>query len=77
MVIEMTLSLMLKNQSVLLFDKSNIYNNTNVGIYLDNNLIEPDTQYTYLGHIICDDLSDEMNIKAKERSLYIKSNILF
>ena len=32
--------------------------------------------YKYLGHIICDDLLDENDIKSKERSLYGRSNIL-
>ena len=32
--------------------------------------------YKYLGHEICDDLSDENDIKYKERSLYGRSNIL-
>ena len=34
------------------------------------------TTYTYLGHIIRDDLSDEADVKAKARQLYAKSNML-
>ena len=34
------------------------------------------TAYTYLGHIIRDDLSDEADVKAKARQLYAKSNML-
>ena len=33
--------------------------------------------YQYIGHIICDDLSDENDIKSKEMSLQGRSNILF
>ena len=32
--------------------------------------------YTYLGHIICDDLSDESDMKAKARQMYARSNML-
>ena len=34
------------------------------------------TTYTYLGHVIRDDLSDESDVKAKARQLYAKSNML-
>ena len=34
------------------------------------------TAFTYLGHIICDDLSDEADLKAKSRQMYAKSNTL-
>ena len=34
------------------------------------------TTYTYLGHIIRDDLSDEADVKARARQLYAKSNML-
>ena len=32
--------------------------------------------YTYLGHIICDDLLDESDMKAKARQMYAISNML-
>ena len=32
--------------------------------------------YTYLGHIICDDLSDESDMKAKAKQIYARSNML-
>ena len=32
------------------------------------------SKYTYLGHIICDDLSDESDMKAKARQMYARSN---
>ena len=32
--------------------------------------------YTYLGHIICDDLYDESDMKAKARQMYARSNML-
>ena len=32
--------------------------------------------YTYLGHIISDDLSDESDMKAKARQMYARSNML-
>ena len=32
--------------------------------------------YKYIGHIITDSLSDEDDIKSKEKKLYCKSNIL-
>ena len=32
------------------------------------------SNYTYLGHIICDDLSDESDMKAKARQMYARSN---
>ena len=34
------------------------------------------TTYTYLGHIIRDDRSDEADVKARARQLYAKSNML-
>ena len=34
------------------------------------------TSYKYLGHVICNDLSDEADIQAKVRLLYAKSNML-
>ena len=34
------------------------------------------TTYTYLGHIIRDDLSDEADVKSKARQLYAKRNML-
>ena len=34
------------------------------------------SNYTYLGHIICDDLSDESDMKAKARQMYARSNML-
>ena len=34
------------------------------------------SNYTYLGHIICDDLSDESDIKAKARQMYARSNMI-
>ena len=34
------------------------------------------SNYTYLGHIICDDLSDESDMKAKVRQMYARSNML-
>ena len=34
------------------------------------------SNYTYIGHIICDDLSEESDMKAKARQMYARSNIL-
>ena len=34
------------------------------------------TAFSYLGHIICNDLSDEADLKAKSRQMYAKSNTL-
>ena len=34
------------------------------------------SNYTYIGHIICDDLSDESDMKAKARQMYARSNML-
>ena len=34
------------------------------------------SNYTYLGHIICDDLSDESDMKAKSRQMYARRNML-
>ena len=34
------------------------------------------TSCKYLGHVICNDLSDEVDIQAKVRHLYAKSNML-
>ena len=34
------------------------------------------SNYTYLGHFICDDLSDESDMKAKARQMYARSNML-
>ena len=34
------------------------------------------TAFSYLGHIICDDLSDDADLKAKSRQMYAKSNTL-
>ena len=50
--------------------------NTNVEITLGDTLLKKTTVYKYLGHIICDDLTDELDIKDKERLLYIRSNML-
>ncbi len=34
------------------------------------------SKYTYLGHISCDVLSDESDMKAKARQMYARSKIL-
>ena len=34
------------------------------------------TSFSYLGHIICNDLSDDADLKAKYRQMYAKSNTL-
>ena len=34
------------------------------------------SNYTYLGHIICDDLSDKSDMKAKARQIYARSDML-
>ena len=34
------------------------------------------TCFSYLGHIICNDLSDDADLKAKARQMYAKSNTL-
>ena len=34
------------------------------------------TFFSYLGHIICNDLSDDADLKAKTRQMYAKSNTL-
>ena len=34
------------------------------------------SNYTYLAHIICDDLSGESDVKAKARQMYARSNTL-
>ena len=34
------------------------------------------TAFSYLGHIICNDLSDDADLKAKSRQMYAKSNTL-
>ena len=34
------------------------------------------TSCKYLGHVICNDLSDEADIQAKDRLIYAKSNML-
>ena len=34
------------------------------------------TSFSYLGHIICNDLSDDADLKAKSRQIYAKSNAL-
>ena len=31
------------------------------------------TSFSYLGHIICNDLSDDADLKAKTRQMYAKS----
>ena len=34
------------------------------------------TSFSYLGHFICNDLSDDVDLKAKSRQMYAKSNTL-
>ena len=34
------------------------------------------TSFSYLGHIICNDLADDADLKAKSRQMYAKSNTL-
>ena len=34
------------------------------------------TSFSYLGHIICNDISDDADLKAKARQMYAKSNTL-
>ena len=38
--------------------------------------LEYKSNYKYLGHIIANDHSDELDMKAKQRSLYGRSNML-
>ena len=45
-------------------------------ILLGQNALSVTKSYTYLGHIITDNLSDEPDIKAKVGCLYGRSNIL-
>ena len=34
------------------------------------------SSFSYLGHIICNDLSDDANLKAKSRQIYARNNTL-
>ena len=43
---------------------------------IGGNILNVVTAFSYLGHIICDDLSDEADLKAKSRQMYAKSNTL-
>ena len=59
---------------LMLFDTLKIGNNT--GIKLGSMVMNYVSSYKYLGHIICNNLSDDEDIKSKLRCLYGRSNIL-
>ena len=44
--------------------------------YLNSEVINIVDEYIYLGHIICDDLSDERNINKQKRKLYGQGNTI-
>jgi hypothetical protein len=60
--------------NLMIFNTKDI--DANVEISLGDTMLEKTTVYKYLGHIICNDLNDELDIKDKERLLYIRSNML-
>ena len=43
---------------------------------LNNNIIEIVHDFKYLGHFICDSLSDKMDIERQRRKLYAQGNSL-
>ena len=47
-----------------------------VSVCLGTNVLMITKTYKYLRHIVRDDLSDEDDIKSKERSLYGRSNLI-
>ena len=48
----------------------------NLSIILGNHELNFVNEYCYLGHVICNDLSDDVDIKRQLRSLYCRANSL-
>ena len=63
------------NKSKLMIFDTNKYGNC-VNINIGSNILSDVKSYKYLGHIINNSLSDDEDMKAKERSLYGRSNML-
>ena len=59
---------------VMFFDTLNVGVNPN--FMLSNSLLMYAQSYVYLGHIICNTLSDDQDMCSKQRSLYARSNLL-
>ena len=62
------------SQIMFLYTRKTVFG---VDIKLGDAVLSITKSYKYLGHIICDDLSDGNDIKSKERSLYGRSIIIF
>ena len=66
--------------SVCITITSNVFDTLTYGhiknIMLGQNTLHVTESYTYLGHVITDNLCDETDIKAKVGCLYGRSNIL-
>ena len=63
----------LKSQSMYFNIDSNV---SYPDIYLGNTVMACAPTYKYLGNIICDNLSDEEDLKSKQRLLYARSHFL-
>ena len=63
------------NKSKLMIFDTNKYGNC-VNIYIGLNILSDVKSYKYIGHVINNSLSDGEDMKAKERSLYGRSNML-
>ena len=62
--------------SVLLFKCKSSRKSTKGTFLLNGENINTDTQYKYLGHIITDNLRDELDIERQRKKIYAQGNIL-
>ena len=66
-----------EKKSYFLYFKPNKFKlNPNLSVYMNGVRIIPQQKCKYLGHIICDDLCDNGDIKRQLRSFYSHSNML-
>ena len=61
---------------LLLFRPVGIKISPNMHVYMNDKLLKVDVKCRYLGHIMCNDLKDNEDIKRQLRSFYGKSNMV-
>ena len=63
------------SKSAVMFFKPNFMHNINLPKFrINNEIIEIVHNYTYLGHILCDDSSDDLDILRQRRKIFAQGN---
>ena len=65
------------SKSAIMFFKSNYMSNFNIPkFYLNGNSISMVDEFKYLGHFICNNLSDKADIERQRKKIYAQGNSL-